>query len=66
MLGANYVINERIGFRASYYLGLTDLPNDVFYNTNYKNNTFGFSVLVNGSASLENLKAQIAPQKVSD
>ena len=66
MLGANYMINKRIGLRASYYLGLTDLPSDVFYNTNYKNNTFSFSVLVNGSASLANLKAQIATQKVSD
>ena len=66
LLGANYMINERIGLRASYYLGLTDVPSDFFYNTNYKNNTFSFSVLVNGSASLANLKAQIATQKVSD
>ena len=38
LLGANYMINERIGLRASYYLGLTDVPSDFFYNTNYKNN----------------------------
>ena len=66
LLGANYMINERIGLRASYYLGLTDVPSDVFYNTNYKNNTFSFSVLVNASASLANLKAQISTHKVSD
>ena len=36
LLGANYMINERIGLRASYYLGLTDVPSDVFYNTNFK------------------------------
>ena len=58
------MINERIGLRASYYLGLTDVPSDYFYNTNYKNNTFSFSVLVNASASLANLKAQISTQKV--
>ena len=66
LLGANYMINERIGLRASYYLGLTDVPSDYFYNTNYKNNTFSFSVLVNASASLANLKAQISTHKVSD
>ena len=66
LLGANYMINERIGLRASYYLGLTDFPSDVFYNTNYKNNTFSFSVVVNTSASLANLKDQIASQKLLD
>tara|TARA_Y100001980_G_scaffold45616_1_gene26483 strand:- start:554 stop:1183 length:630 start_codon:yes stop_codon:yes gene_type:complete len=60
LLGANYMINERIGLRASYYLGLTDVPSDYFYNINYKNNTFSFSVIVNSSASLANRKAQIA------
>ena len=30
LLGANYMINERIGLRASYYLGLTDVPSDFF------------------------------------
>ena len=29
LLGADYMINDRIGLRA-YYLGLTDFPGDVF------------------------------------
>ena len=64
LLGANYMINKRIGLRTSYYLGLTDVSSDV--DENNKNNTLSFSVLVNASASLANLKAQIATQKAPD
>jgi hypothetical protein len=66
LLGANYMINERIGLRASYYLGLTDVSIGVDDDANYKNNTFSFSVLVNASASLANQKAQIEKQKALD
>ena len=47
LFGANYMINEQIGVRASYYMGLTDVADGLEEDANYKNNTFGFSVLFN-------------------
>lgn len=66
LLGANYMINEQIGLRASYYKGLTSVVKNIDDDLNRKNNTLSFSVSVNTSAFLANQKAQIATQKALD
>tara|TARA_B100001287_G_C22579948_1_gene480451 strand:- start:279 stop:863 length:585 start_codon:yes stop_codon:yes gene_type:complete len=47
LLGANFMINEQFGLRASYYMGLTDVADGTNDDENYKNNTLSFSVLIN-------------------
>ena len=47
LIGANFKINEYIGLRASYYMGLTDVAEGIDEDTNYKNNTLNFSLLIN-------------------
>lgn len=66
LLGANYMINEQIGLRASYYKGLTSVVKNIDDDLNRKNNTLSFSVSVNTSAFLANQKAQIETQKALD
>ena len=47
LLGANFMINDQFGLRASYYMGLTDVADEIDDDANYKNNTLSFSVLMN-------------------
>ena len=47
LVGANLMINEQFGLRASYYMGLTDVADGVDEDENYKNNTLSISILMN-------------------
>ena len=47
LFGANIMINEQFGVRASYYMGLTNVAAENDDDANYKNNTLSFSVLMN-------------------
>ena len=46
LVGANYMLNEKFGIRASYYLGLTDVVKDLDDDANYKNNTISLSAFM--------------------
>jgi len=39
LIGASFMLNEKFGIRASYYLGLTDVVKDYDVDENYKNST---------------------------
>lgn len=49
-IGADYMINNRLGIRTAYYLGMIDVKKTLSDSLNYKNNTFNLSVLykING------------------
>ena len=46
LVGASFMLNEKFGIRASYYLGLTDVAKDGGDDENYKNNTISLSALM--------------------
>ena len=46
LVGASFMLNEKFGIRASYYLGLTDVAKDGAADENYKNNTISLSALM--------------------
>ena len=46
LVGASFMLNEKFGIRASYYLGLTDVAKDGADDENYKNNTISLSALM--------------------
>ena len=45
LLGVDYSINANMGVRASYYLGLADVADDLDSDFNYKNTGIGISIL---------------------
>jgi hypothetical protein len=45
LLGIDYSINANMGVRASYYLGLADVAEDLDSDFNYKNTGIGISIL---------------------
>ena len=46
LVGASFMLNEKFGIRASYFLGLTDVAKDGADDENYKNNTISLSALM--------------------
>ena len=46
LVGASFMLNEKFGIRASYYLGLTDVAKDLDEDFNFKNNTISLSALM--------------------
>ena len=44
-MGVDYSINANMGVRASYYLGLADVAEDVDSDFNYNNTGIGVSLL---------------------
>ena len=48
LVGANFMLNESAGIRASYYLGLSDVIKDLDEDLNYKNNTISLSLIFKG------------------
>ena len=46
LVGASFMLNEKFGIRASYFLGLTDVAKDGADDENYKNNTLSLSALM--------------------
>ena len=46
-LGLNYMLNQKIGFRASYFAGLNDVRSNLNDSLNYRNKSFQISVLMN-------------------
>jgi len=52
LVGANIMLNESAGIRASYYLGLTDVVKDIDEDDNFKNNTISLSLIFKGSSGV--------------
>ena len=46
-LGMNYMLNSNLGFRASYYSGLSDVRSNLDDSLNFRNNSFQMSLLMN-------------------
>ena len=44
-IGADYMLNNNFGFRASYFLGMTDVKKTLIDSLDYKNNTFNMSAI---------------------
>ena len=44
-IGADYMLNNNFGFRASYFLGMTDVKKTLIDSLNYKNSTFNISAI---------------------
>jgi opacity protein-like surface antigen len=47
LIGLDYMINTKMGVRASYYLGLADVIKDVDSDFNFKNTGIGLALLYN-------------------
>ncbi|MDO9577281.1 MAG: outer membrane beta-barrel protein [Candidatus Cloacimonadales bacterium] len=45
VVGADIMFSPKVGARASYYYGLSDVAKDIDSNDNYKNNGFGINLL---------------------
>ena len=56
-IGADYMLSNKFGFRASYYLGMIDVKKTLIDSLNYKNNTFNISAIY---------KVKRAKKKVGD
>ena len=56
-LGMNYMLNSNLGFRASYFYGLSDVRSNLDDSLNFRNNSFQVSLLMNFK------KMTIKPQK---
>ena len=56
-LGMNYMLNSNLGFRASYFSGLSDVRSNLDDSLNFRNNSFQVSLLMNFK------KMTIKPQK---
>jgi len=52
LVGADIMLNESAGIRASYYLGLTDVVKDLDEDSNFKNNTISLSLIFKGSSGV--------------
>ena len=44
-IGADYMLNNNFGFRASYFLGMTNVKKTLIDSLNYKNSTFNISAI---------------------
>jgi len=44
--GANYMLNHRLGLRASYYMGMTNVRDTLSNNLNFKNSTINLSAII--------------------
>ena len=44
--GVNYMLNHRLGLRASYYIGRTDVRDTLSNNYNFKNSTINLSTII--------------------
>ena len=44
--GIDYMLNHRLGLRASYYMGMTDVRDTLSNSLNFKNNTLNLSAII--------------------
>jgi len=44
--GVDYMLNHRLGLRASYYMGMTNVRDTLSNNLNFKNNTLNLSAII--------------------
>jgi len=44
--GADYMLNHRLGLRASYYMGMTNVRDTLSNNQNFKNSTINLSAII--------------------
>ena len=58
-IGADYMLNNNFGFRASYFLGMTDVKKTLIDSLNYKNNTFNISAIY----KVKRIKKQVDDKK---
>ena len=63
--GVNYMLNHRLGLRASYYMGMTNVNNTLIDSLNFKNRTINLSAIIKLKGLLKRSDTKKPAQKIN-